>query len=91
MNIALNHERVLIQKTRADALACGDLTFFPAEPCARGHRSTRYAIDGSCLECQRADRNAKSEAEKYHRKALKAVSESIEERELKQALAEVWE
>lgn len=42
---------------RAAALKAGQKTYDPGRPCARGHRSDRYAKSAHCLECLAA-RNA---------------------------------
>lgn len=91
MKLATNIERNFIPKSRTQAIEQGAQYFYPDEACSRGHRSLREAIGADCLECVRIDRNANTEREEYHRKALKAVSVSIEQKQLRERLKEVWE
>lgn len=54
--------------TRAQARASGLPTFFPNTPCAYGHNSTRYTVNGHCTEC--------AEQERLRRKALFSAGNS---------------
>jgi hypothetical protein len=40
-------------RTRAQAIALGQITYFTGKPCRRGHVADRYTMAGNCRECAR--------------------------------------
>ena len=43
-------------KTRKQAIADGDNTYFTGKPCKHGHMTYRYVQSGSCYDCINGDR-----------------------------------
>lgn len=41
-------------KSRKDAMACGDNTYFTGNPCKNGHINYRYVQSGACYDCLRS-------------------------------------
>lgn len=57
---------------RAKALAAGERTYLPDQPCSRGHLTKRQTSNGACLECAKiAARRRKLKHPEEHRQKLK--------------------
>lgn len=59
-----------IKKTRGEAIAAKDKTYFTGVPCKKGHIAIRTVKGSNCMECQR-------EASRKERAKVKELFEAI--------------